>query len=198
MFAAGFADRYHSSNCGWVALEHETLLVDLPRGMVVAEFLKLVAATTGKPALTLVLTHYRDGDSAMVASLRERGIRRVITSPAVRTKLVAAAGGLDPQAVQAVGDRTAIGLAATAMAVEFLPMDEVAGQAAGAVHLSGTAGPFCRTAGRSRPARAAERHTHRALGRCAAKPGEARAGPGGSGDRHVGRCGRCSRGSGGS
>ena len=48
--AAGFADRYRSANCGWVALGGETLLIDLPRGMPVTEFLALVAATTGKPA----------------------------------------------------------------------------------------------------------------------------------------------------
>ena len=39
--AAGFADRYHSANCGWVALGDETLLIDLPRGMPVPEFLHL-------------------------------------------------------------------------------------------------------------------------------------------------------------
>ena len=36
---AGFADRYRSANCGWVALGGETLLIDLPRGMPVPEFL---------------------------------------------------------------------------------------------------------------------------------------------------------------
>ena len=36
--AAGFSDRYHSANCGWVALAEETLLIDLPRGMPVAGF----------------------------------------------------------------------------------------------------------------------------------------------------------------
>ena len=41
----------------WVALSAETLLIDLPRGIPVPEFLALVAASTGKPARTLVLTH---------------------------------------------------------------------------------------------------------------------------------------------
>ena len=92
---AGFADRYRSANCGWVALADETLLIDLPRGMPVAEFLKLVAATTGKPARTLVLTHNQDGDWPILRSLRERGVTRVVTSPAIRTKLLAAPGALD-------------------------------------------------------------------------------------------------------
>ena len=55
---------YGSANCGWVALGEETLLIDLPRGIPVPEFLALVAATTGKPARTLVLTHVQDGDTA--------------------------------------------------------------------------------------------------------------------------------------
>jgi Trehalose utilisation/NIPSNAP len=132
---AGFADRYHSSNCGWVALEDEALLIDLPRGIEVAEFLKLVAATTGKPAKTLVLTHTQDGDRPILLSLRERGITRVMTSPAIRTALIEGPHALDPGALRALGDRTAIGDASTA--VEFVPMDDVAGHAGGAVYLSG-------------------------------------------------------------
>src|SRR5262245_38843864 len=44
--AAGFSDRHHSANCGWVALGEETLLIDLPRGIAVPEFLALVAEST--------------------------------------------------------------------------------------------------------------------------------------------------------
>jgi type 1 glutamine amidotransferase len=135
VFVAGFADRYHSANCGWVALADETLLVDLPRGMDVTEFLKLVGTTTGKPAKRVALTHFEDGDWLILRSLRERGITRVVTSPEIRTKLIAAPGDLDAKAVYAVGDRTAMGDATTA--VEFLPLDHVAGQAAGAVYLAG-------------------------------------------------------------
>ncbi len=133
---AGFADRHRSANCGWLALADETLLIDLPRGMEVTEFLKLVAATTGKPARTVVLTHNQDGDWLILRSLRERGVTRVVTSPEIRTKLLLGApGALDAKAVYAVGDRTAIGDATAA--VEFLPLDREAGQAAGAVYLSG-------------------------------------------------------------
>ena len=82
---AGFADRYRSANCGWVALGGETLLIDLPRGMPVTEFLTLVAATTGKPARTLVLTNIQDGDNTIIRSLLEKGVARVLTSPAMRT-----------------------------------------------------------------------------------------------------------------
>ena len=42
--AAGFSDRHCSANCGWVAMGEETLLIDLPRGIPVPEFLDLVAS----------------------------------------------------------------------------------------------------------------------------------------------------------
>ena len=76
---------------------NETMLIDLPRGIAVPEFLKLVAATTGKPAKTLLLTFYQDGDWVIVKSVREWGITRVVTSPAIRTKLLAAPGALAPR-----------------------------------------------------------------------------------------------------
>ncbi len=132
---AGFAHRYHSTNCGWVALENETILIDLPRGIAVPEFLKLVAATTGKPAKTLLLTFSQDGDWPIVKSLREQGITRVVTSPAIRTKLLAAPGALDSGALQAMSDRIAMGDASTPVA--FLPMDDAAGHGGGVVHLAG-------------------------------------------------------------
>ena len=132
---AGFADRYHSRNCGWVALEDETVLIDLPQGIAVPDFLKLVAATTGKPARTLVLTRSDDAFWPILAALRERGIGRVLTSPAVRIKLLAAPDAGDPEALVPLGDRTAIGDGSTA--VEFLPADDAGAQAGGAVYLSG-------------------------------------------------------------
>ena len=81
---AGFADRYRSANCGWVALGGETLIIDLPRGMPVDEFLALIAATTGKPARSLALTNIQNEDNTIIGSLLEKGITRVFTSPAMR------------------------------------------------------------------------------------------------------------------
>jgi len=130
---AGFADRYHSTNCGWVALRDETLLIDLPRGIPVLEFLKLVAGTTGKPARTLVLTRAEDGDWSLIAALREHGVARILTSPAIRARLAAAGGALASSAIRALNDRTAIG--DSAVPVDFLPLDAWAGQAGGAVHV---------------------------------------------------------------
>jgi len=134
---AGFSDRHRSANCGWVALGDETLLIDLPRGIPVPEFLAKVAASTGKPARTLVLTHTQDGDRPILRSLLEQGITRVLTSPGTRTRLLAAPGALDPSTLRALPDRTPIGDAA--VPVDFLPLDQVAAPAGAAVHLPGRA-----------------------------------------------------------
>jgi hypothetical protein len=58
--AAGFSQQFGNSNCGWIALGDHTLLVDLPRGTPVPEFLSHVSKVTGKPAKRLVLTHLRE------------------------------------------------------------------------------------------------------------------------------------------
>ena len=131
--AAGFADRYHSTNCGWVALEAETLLIDLPRGIPAAEFLKLVEKTTGKPARSLALTRAEDGDWPILKSLRDRGVSRVMTSPAIRTKLLAAPDALDGSVISELTKSTAIGDAT--VPVDFLPLDGSAGHAGAAVYL---------------------------------------------------------------
>jgi hypothetical protein len=93
VFAAGFSDKFASANCGWIALKDQSLLVDLPRGIAVPDFLSLVLATTGKPARTLMLTHAQNGDAAVVQSLVEKGITRVLASPETRASLLAASKG---------------------------------------------------------------------------------------------------------
>jgi type 1 glutamine amidotransferase len=135
VYAAGFADRYHSANCGWVALSDQTLLIDLPQGMPVPEFLALIASTTGKPARTVVLTHTQDGDSSILRSLVANGITRVLTSPETRARLLAAPGGIDPSIVRAVSERTAVGDAAAP--IDFLPLGDVAAPAGAAVYVRG-------------------------------------------------------------
>jgi type 1 glutamine amidotransferase len=135
--AAGFSARYHSANCGWVALGKETLLIDLPRGMAVPDFLALVAATTGKPARTLVLTHAEDGDNPILRSLLDQGITRVLTSPETRARLLAAQGAVAPSRLHALADCTTIGDAA--VPVDFLPLDQIVAPAGAMVHLPGQA-----------------------------------------------------------
>jgi type 1 glutamine amidotransferase len=141
--AAGFSARHHSANCGWVALKEETLLIDLPRGIAVPEFLALVASSTGKPARTLVLTGARDGDLPVLRFLLEQGIARVLTSPGTRAQLLAGSraggdvGAIDSLTLRALPDPTPIG--DVAVPVDFLPLDQVAAAGGAAVHLPGQA-----------------------------------------------------------
>ncbi len=135
VYAAGFDAAHGSANCGWVVLERETLLVDLPRGVEVPEFLAIVEKAAGRPARTLVLTHAQKGDAQLVQTLLDRGIRRVVASPATRACLRADTGKLDLPAAGPDGKDAPIGDAAEA--VEFLPFDGVAGEAGAALYLPG-------------------------------------------------------------
>jgi type 1 glutamine amidotransferase len=133
VYVAGFSDRHRSANCGWVVSGEETLLIDLPRGIPVPEFLALVAATTGRPVRTVALTHLQEGDVPILRSLLREGATRVLTSPGIRSELLAAPGGLDPAPLVTVEERTPIGTAVAR--VDFLPFDQVASPACAAVHL---------------------------------------------------------------
>jgi acyl-CoA thioesterase-1 len=149
VFAAGFADRHASANCGWVALGDHTLLVDLPRGVAVPDFLAKVAETAGKPANRLVLTHFQPGDVFTVEHLFEHGITHILTSAAVRESLLAESRKIDATKirslaakvkiqeayVRALTAKTAIGDAR--IPIDFLPRDQIAGKGGAVVHLPG-------------------------------------------------------------
>lgn len=60
VWAAGFAAKFNSANCGFVALENETLLIDLPHGVAIPDYLAEVQRITGKPAKSILLTEDRD------------------------------------------------------------------------------------------------------------------------------------------
>lgn len=111
VFAAGFADRYGSANCGWVAMSDHTLLLDLPHGVEIPEFLAEVERTTGKPVRSLIRTHVEESDTPSVDALVKRGVR-LIDIPAERTS---------------IGDATS--------PVEIIPYGRVTGRSAAAVYL---------------------------------------------------------------
>ncbi len=146
VYAAGFADRYQSANCGWIALAEEIILVDLPRGVPPGEFLAQVRATTNKPATTLLLTHAVPDDLALIAQLRELGIKRVCCSPGTQRSLAAPAaktGGdtantqnksqTAAAGVEVLKEKTSLGSGTNQ--IEFLPLDEFSGSGAAAVWL---------------------------------------------------------------
>ena len=157
---AGFSYQYGNANCGWIELEDHVLLVDLPRGTPVSNFLDQVAKETGKPVKRLVLTHLwsdpdwgqdRDYDPEgkrwynpgrrlipdpvlpIVGALLSSGVERIITSPEIGSRLLGASKGVSSSQVEIVSVRTSIGDASRP--VEFIPLDPVRIEGAGAVLL---------------------------------------------------------------
>jgi type 1 glutamine amidotransferase len=110
VYAAGFADRYGSANCGWIVLRDSTLLVDPPLGVEIPAFLAEVARATGKPVTGIVLTADRPGDASLLEALRQAGVHRVET-----------------RGLSSLGD--------AGTPVDYLPYGRILGMEAGAVYL---------------------------------------------------------------
>jgi type 1 glutamine amidotransferase len=144
VYAAGFSDRRGSANCGWVAGKDETWLIDLPRGIPVPAFLKEVARIAGKPARRLVLTSWQAGDAALLAALGQGGIRRVLTSPELRGRLLGEADKIGADRIESVRRQVLAGDETVGVAV--LPLDEFLPGGGAAVFLPRQgvlfAGPF--------------------------------------------------------
>ncbi len=158
--AAGFSYQYGNANCGWIELEDHILLVDLPRGTPVSNFLDQVSQGTSKPVRRLVLTHlwgdpdwglnrdydperkmwYKPGrrltpDPALpiVEALLRSGVERIITSPKISARLLRASEEISSSQVETVSARSSIGDASRA--VEFITMDPARLEGAGVVLL---------------------------------------------------------------
>ena len=163
VYSAGFSDRHHDANCGWAALGELTLLIDLPRGIPVPDYLALVRSATGKPTRKLVMTHAQDEDNSILRALVEQGVSSILLSPGTCARLLAAPGPLDPAILHALPERTEIG--DSAFPVEFFPLDEAAGGAGGAVYLPGRSVLFAGPLAINGPRRPTERPRHRTLDR---------------------------------
>lgn len=131
VYATGFADRYHSANCGWLSVGDEAWLIDLPRGVPLDGFLEVVSKTTGQPPRRLVLTQWLPGDEALVASLTNLGLKQVVTSPAIGQQL-AASGKVAAALVETASTRMPIGDAS--LGVEIIPLDGIAAAEGAAVY----------------------------------------------------------------
>ncbi len=133
VFAAGFADRFGSANCGWVRGAVSTMLVDLPRGVGISQFVDEVERLAGRPVRRLVLTKVEAGDERLVEALSERGISDVLASPADRARLAAAWSRDKPFPVKVFPEP------ATAkddgVELRFMPADGIAGRGGAAVFL---------------------------------------------------------------
>jgi type 1 glutamine amidotransferase len=88
VFAAGFADKYRSANCGFLAAGNGAVLVDLPRGITVADYVHEVERLTGHPPRRLVLTYAEKGDVTTIQELVVAGIQEVIVTQATRADLL--------------------------------------------------------------------------------------------------------------
>ena len=158
--AAGFSHQFASANCGWVVLDGETLLVDLPRGRPVEAYLARVTDQGKRPARRLVLTHiwedsswgtssaydpvekrwYRspepmglDPIAPLVGALVKGGVTEIITSPRIRERLLAGMPNLDPSLVTVLSSPGFVG--DPARSIQFLPLDEAWDEGAGALYL---------------------------------------------------------------
>jgi type 1 glutamine amidotransferase len=116
-----------------VVLGDATLLIDLPRGVAVPEFLDQVARATGKPVCRLALTHLATEDLSTVESLLQHGVRQVVTAPTIRAGLLRASRKLDPGLVQAPSSGSNIGDDSTP--VRLLPADGLFAGGAAAVYV---------------------------------------------------------------
>ncbi|MCC6590050.1 MAG: ThuA domain-containing protein [Bryobacterales bacterium] len=80
VWVAGFADKHGSANCSWIRRDSDTLLIDLPRGVPVADFLAEVHRISGKPVREVLhLTSGKD-DAAIVAAIQEKGVKVSVPS----------------------------------------------------------------------------------------------------------------------
>ena len=160
--AAGFGYQYGNANCGWVTLGDHTLLIDLPRGTPIPEFLAYVEQITGKGARTLVLTNIWEDDTwifpnvydrdkrrwiraekpegpdpafPIIEALVDGGITRIVTSEGIRDRLAAAPNKLRANLIEGRSESTSVG--DRTRVVEFIPLDSARGKGAGAVYLPG-------------------------------------------------------------
>jgi len=158
--AAGFSYQFGNANCGWVVLGDQTLLIDLPRGTLVPEFLTYVEKTTGKPAKTLALTNIWQDEAWIFPNVYDRekrrwlraqkpegpdkvvpilealvsgGITRIVTSVRIAERVAIGLNEPSTRLVEALREGTSIGDASRV--VEFIPLDRARDAGAGAVYL---------------------------------------------------------------
>jgi type 1 glutamine amidotransferase len=131
VFATGFAARYQSANCGWVAHQDETLLIDLPHGVPIPNFVSEIVRTTGHAPRKLILTHFEAEDVPLVEAFLEQGVTKVVTSTEIGNRLLGVSKKIAPARIQVLSARTSI----VAGAVDFLPLDGIAAKGGAAVYL---------------------------------------------------------------
>ncbi len=160
MHAAGFSYQFGNANCGWVEMSDYAVLIDLPRGTDVSEYVSHVQTTTGKPVKQLVLTNiwedteWRDRSTydsekkrwrrleegrrpdavvPIIEALVEQGVTKITTSQRIRERLLASSRRLSADRIQGIPEETEIGNSRRSL--RFIPLDAVRDKGAGAVFL---------------------------------------------------------------
>lgn len=130
---AGFAHKHQSANCGWIELADSTLLVDLPRGVELADYLAEVRRISGKAPNRLVLTRYQMGDETIVESLLGAGITEAVVTRGIAEDLVMHSATLSPSRMRVYTETARI--ADGSVPVDYVPLDHSAAKGAAAVNL---------------------------------------------------------------
>jgi hypothetical protein len=128
VFAAGFADKFRSANCGFFAASNAAVLVDLPRGVAVAQYVSEVERLTGCKPLRLILTHADADDLAIIKELVAAGVRQIVASPATRGQILYRLAA-DPELPFRVCE-TAAEIGTPDMPLRFFPADDAAASCA--------------------------------------------------------------------
>jgi type 1 glutamine amidotransferase len=133
VFAAGFADKYRSANCGFFSDGEGSVLIDLPRGVAATEFANEVDRLTGRAPRKLILTHAGADDLPLIKELVAAGVREVIVSRMAHQALTQKIEA-DPRIPFRICDATtAVG--SVGMPIHFRPVDGTAAAGAALVEL---------------------------------------------------------------
>lgn len=136
VYAAGFADRYGSANCGWAAVPEGTLLIDVPPDLALDAYLQAVNASGGELA-GLALTRLMVEHVPLIEALAERGAQPIYTSGRIRERLLAASRKLRPEQFAADPMPGNSGTHRQQDGFEVLALDGVTPEGAAAVYLPG-------------------------------------------------------------
>lgn len=135
VFAAGFADKFRSANCGFFATGEGTVLIDLPRGVTIGPFLKEVERLTGHKASRLLLTHASPDDLPAVKELVESGVREIVVTRGIRDRLAPSAESAAAKSLRLCESITEVGYAQASL--RYIPADGTAAAGCAAVEIPG-------------------------------------------------------------
>ncbi len=134
VYAAGFADRHASANCGWAATPQGILLIDVPPGVAADAYLNAVNPG-GQKLAGLALTRLHATEVPLVEDLVARGALPIYTSARIRERLLQASNKLQPDRFAAAATNGNSSGRADDGGFDLLSLDGVTPDGAAAVYL---------------------------------------------------------------